>query len=382
MPKRNPFYLREIPLNSPFCDREKDMREIVSHAQSLANVVLYSPRRFGKTSLMKRAQHELANDGAVTIYSHFYGVSSVDDVAGRLTKAIFKVTYEKKSLFDKAIRAIRSFRPVIVMTPDEEKGFSVGVQMAQTGASGFDLLEDVMESLGEFIKESGSLVHITLDEFQEITELPGALKIEGIMREQIQQQQAAYTFVGSRRRVLLAIFNEKQRPFFQSAINYKLGPLPREEFAEFIAALFEFGGKRCDIQTAGNLVDRVQCFPYYAQKLAYFVFMDAARKVKEEDLKRGFRLLLDGESSAFEGILMGLAPQQIALLKAVAEEPSPSIYSQDYMRRHRLGSIGGTQGAARKLSLLDLIEQDRKKGWQVVDPVFGEWLTRSYGFVH
>ena len=88
---KNPFYFRELPTDGPFCNREDEQKELVSHAQSLANVVLYSPRRLGKTSLIKRVQKDLAGEGAVAIYTHFYGVTSVEDVAARLAKAVFRI---------------------------------------------------------------------------------------------------------------------------------------------------------------------------------------------------------------------------------------------------------------------------------------------------
>lgn len=373
MKQQNPFFFRELPTDGPFCNRETELQALTGHAESLANVVLYSPRRFGKTSLIKRVQRILSEKDAVCIYTDFYGITSVEDVAARLAKAVFKQTYSKKTLFNKAAKAIKSFRPTMVMTPDEEKGFAISVQMAPTGLSGFALLEDVLESLGEFIEKSGKLVHLALDEFQEITTLHDALKIEGIMRQYIQQHHAAYTFVGSRRRILLSIFNEEQRPFYKSAINFELPPLPEKEFAGFIAEQFFSHNKTCRPETALQLVSVVHCFPYYAQKLAYFVFENVSAKVSRSDVDKGLRLLIRNETPSFEGILLGLAPGQIGLMRAIATEPSSSIFSQEYIQRHRLGSIGGAQAAKKKLLQLDLIEQ-RNTTWSIVDPLFQKWL--------
>lgn len=377
MKQKNPFFFRELPTDGPFCNRKTELEALARHAESLANVVLFSPRRFGKTSLIKRVQNNLSKKGAICIYTDFYGITSVEDVAARLAKAVFKETHSKDTLFKKAARTIKSFRPTMVMTPDEEKGFSLSVQMAPTGLSGVALLEDVLESLGEFIKESGTLVHLALDEFQEITKLHDALTIEGVMRQHIQQHQAAYTFVGSRRRILLAIFNEEQRPFFKSAINYELPPLPETEFAAFITEQFAAHEKICPPKVALQLISAVRCFPYYAQKLAYFVFENVLTEVSSDDVNKGMRILLKNETPSFEGIFLGLSPGQIGLLRAIALEPSKSIFAQEYIQRHRLGSIGGAQAAKKKLLQLDLIEQ-QDKTWKIVDPVFQKWLILDY----
>jgi AAA+ ATPase superfamily predicted ATPase len=190
------------------------MRELTSYAKGLAHVVLYSPRRFGKTSLARRVQKELADGGAITFYADLFGVTSVEDVAERLARAVYEKTHQQKTLFNKAVTALKSFRPVI--RPDEQGGVAISVEPATTRLAGTDLLADTLEAIGRFIDSTGQLVHIALDEFQEIVELREAIKIEGIMRAHLQNHQAPYFFIGSRRRVLVAIFNDRQRPFVRA----------------------------------------------------------------------------------------------------------------------------------------------------------------------
>lgn len=371
---KNPFFLREISLKDPFCDREAELEKLCQHGQSLANIVLYSPRRFGKTSLVKRVQAELAAKGAITVYCQFYGVTSEEDVASRLAKAILQVTQAHESLFQKALRYITAFRLVMTMEPDAESGLFWTVQLAKSHLSGYELLEDVMQSLSHFIENAGVLVHIVLDEFQEITLLPKPKKIEALLREYIQKQKAAYLFVGSRRSLLLSMFNERSRAFYGSAINFPLGPLPSKEFIAFIQKGFADQGKSCEESAAEKIVSLVEGYPYYGQKLAYLVFDISEKTTTINEVLLAFNSLLKEETPVFESILMGLSPQQIALLKALAKESTNSIFSQEFLQRHRLGSLGGIQGSAKKLSLLDLIERTPSKVWRLVDPLFAKWL--------
>lgn len=147
----NPFYLQEIPVDAPFCNRVKELKELSSYAESKANVVIYSPRRYGKTSLTKRIQHNLSLNGAITAYADFFGVASIDDVAARTAKAIFAVTHKNNSLWKKALSTIRSFRPIL--RPEPDGMFTLSVEPSSTKRSGLDLLEDTMASLGEFVKQ-------------------------------------------------------------------------------------------------------------------------------------------------------------------------------------------------------------------------------------
>ncbi len=368
----NPFYLQEVPVDAPFCDRNRELTELQSYAEAKANVVLFSPRRYGKTSLVKRIQNSLANKGAVTLFADFFGVASVDDVASRLAKAVFVITHKKDPLWKSALRAMKSFRPVL--KPDPSGGVSLSVEPSTTGKGGLELLDETMNSLREFVNATKSLVHVALDEFQEIVTLREALQVEGIMRTQIQQLQASLFFIGSRRRILLGIFNERQRPFFQSAINYPLKLLPSDELVEFIAGQFKKNQRKCTETVARRLASLTGYHPYYSQKLAFFVY-ELSKTVTEEAVDHGIERLILSERPVFEATIQGLSPHQRLLLQALAREPTQKLLASGYIQKHGLGSVGGVQHSSRQLEELDLIEKDEEIGrWRLVDPIFAVWL--------
>ncbi len=303
------------------------------------------------------------------MYADFFGVTSLEDVASRIAREVVRLT----PLYEKLAKAVGSIRPGVNVGPN---GVSVTFDTT-AGLSGIDLLVNYLETLKRFVQTQKKLFHVVFDEFQEIADLPGATKIEGILRHHIQQIRASFVFVGSRRRMLLDMFNEKHRPFYASAINVELAALPRTEFADFIAQQFSEAGKLCSQDLALCMIDRVRCYPYYTQKFAYFVYNRCGRKVTKQDMDDGLSDLVTAEKPVFESILMGLAPSQIALLKALATEPTKQILAHSYLSRQRLKSIGGVQGARKKLVKLDLIEQDENMMWRVVDPVLTLWLKSN-----
>jgi hypothetical protein len=371
----NPFYLQEVPVDAPFCNRKKELKELQSYAEGKANVVLFSPRRYGKTSLVKRIQNNLSKKGTVTLFADLFGVASVGDVASRLAKAVFVITHKKEPLWKSALRAMKSFRPVL--KPDPSGGVSLSVEPSGTGKSGLELLEETMDSLREFVGTTQSLVHVALDEFQEIVTLKEALQVEGIMRTRIQQQLASFFFIGSRRRILLGIFNERQRPFFQSAINYPLKLLPPEELAEFIAEQFQRNQRKCTVAMAKKVASLTGFHPYYSQKLAFFVY-ELFKSVKEESIIRGMERLILSEKPVFEATLQSLSPHQRLLFQALAKEATPKLLASGYIQKHGLGSVGGVQHSSRQLEDLDLIEKDEETGvWRPVDPMLTIWLRRQ-----
>jgi len=371
----NPFTLKEIPDGSAFCDRQKELKDLTGFASAGENVLLYSPRRYGKTSLVRKAQRHLESNGAITAYCDLFGVTSIEDIAGRIARAIYTITRKDESLFQKAIRFLTSFRPVLSPSPDG--GVSVSVQPAYRSGS-WELLDNTMESLEKFVQDVPNLMHVALDEFQEISEIEDSLRIEGRLRHYIQRMKCGFIFVGSRRRILLEMFNDRKRPFFQSTINYELGTLPREELIDFMVSRFEEAGKDLSRDLGARVCDLLGHHPYYIQKFCFFLFDRVEHTVTQEEVNETYRLVLESERALFEAVLRRLTAKQIAVLTAVAKEPTKKLFAAEYMERHGLKSTGGIQRGLSVLTGEDLVEQHPSDGiWTVVDPLLERWIVEK-----
>jgi len=372
---RNPFTLKEIPAGGAFCDRQQELSDLMHFAVARENALLYSPRRYGKTSLVRKVQDQLASDGALTAYCDLFGVASIEEIAGRIVRSIYTITRQNENLFQKAIRFFTSFRPV--MSPGPDGGISVSVQPAYNSEA-IELLDTTMEALDRFIRDVPNLVHIVLDEFQEISEVDSSIRIEGRMRHHIQRMTCGFIFVGSRRRILLEMFNDRKRPFFQSTINYELGTLPREDLTEFITRRFGDAGKTISADLAEEICDLTSHHPYYVQKLCFFLFDRIGKRVTRREIYETYRLVLEIEKALFESILRKFTAKQISILTAIAKEPTKSLFAAEYMARHHLKSTGGIQRGLNLLTAEDLVEKNPVDGiWEVVDPLFQQWLSEK-----
>lgn len=419
---RNPFYLQQLPFDAPFCDRELELRELTAFGEARASVVLFAPRRFGKTSLVRRVQNDLAGRGAVTLFCDLFGVASVDDAAARLARAVFARVHGRERLWKRALDVVRTFRPVL--RPDPAGGVALSVEPLGAGRAGLPLLDETLESLAAFVAGTEELVHVALDEFQEIVTLHEGPAVEAALRAHIAATPAGWVFVGSRRRVLLGIFNERQRPFFQSAINYPLAPLPRAALAAFVAERCAAAGRPCAQAAAARLAELTGGHPYYAQKLGFFAWelageasaglaggaggdagggaggdaagdaaggaggsggggaADVTPAITPAHVDAALERLLQAERPVFEATVQSLAPQQRLLLQAFAAEPAERPLAAAYLARHGLGSIGGVQHAVKALEQLDLIEREEPAGgkpgppgpWRLTDPMLARWL--------
>jgi hypothetical protein len=240
------------------------------------------------------------------------------------------------------------------------------------------LLEATMESLEKFVHDISNPVHIVLDEFQEICEIDNSIGIEGLLRHHIQRINCGFVFVGSRRRILLEMFNDRKRPFFQSTINYELKTLPKKALIEFIVSQFASSAKTISTSMAAEICELIDRHPYYAQKFCFFLYDRTQKKVTQKDLYENYRRVLDSEKALFESILRRLTAKQIGILKAIATEPTKSLFAADYMKRHSLKSTGGIQRGLNVLTGEDLVERHPLKAtWNVIDPLFKRWLEEK-----
>ena len=369
---RNPFTLG-IVQRKDFCNREAEIKDLLRYARNGDNVILFSPRRYGKSSLIKIVLELLEKEGFLTVYVDLFPVSSEQDFISRFSSGVLKGIgkgVDPRSLGDRIASLFKRLIPNIEVKPD---GYTLSVKFDQTAETGL-LLDDLMEGLYAHVKRKKLKACIALDEFQEITELPESKKIEGILRSHIQfHKEITYFYVGSRRRILNDMFLNKSRPFYKSAFSYTLQEIPREEFVSYIEKRFKDTGKACSEEIAKKMYDTVRGYPYYVQKLASITWDTSAKKCDSKALETAHRLLITMETNDFEGIWSGLTLIQKAVLKAIAKEPTASPYGREFLERHRL-SIGGTQRAIKALFSRDLIEKDDKNIHRLTDPVMETWL--------
>lgn len=370
----NPFSLG-IVQGEAFCDREQECRDLGSHAKSGDNVVMISPRRFGKSSLLVRLLGNLREEGFATAYIDLFPVSTEQEVVERIARGILSgigAGADPARFWERVKQLFSRIVPVLEATPD---GFNISVKFDRETSTEI-LLDDIMKGLHSYLAKRDLNACIALDEFQEVTELKGAKKIEGILRSHIQfHESISYMFVGSRRRIMRDIFMDRTRPFYKSAYLYELKEIPKEEFVPYISRRFSGSGKSITSESGGRIYDLVRGYPYYVQKLASIAWQLADTVCDDETIRQAYSSLLMEESLYFDGPWSSLTQVQKMVMKAIAKEPVSALYARDYLARYRL-SVGGAQRALKSLIRRDLVEKDAVSGkYRLTDPVMADWLN-------
>ena len=371
---KNPFTIGLIEEEADFCNRLQERKELLQYARGGHNVVLYSSRRYGKSSLVKLLKKDLEKEKFLTAYIDLFPISSLQDAAQRMITGLIQAIgkgIDQRSVLEKMKDVFHAIRPVLSLEPE---GIKFSVQLSSNDHP-LNFLEDLFEGLGIWVEKMRKNAFIIFDEFQEITQLPESKKLEGLMRSKIQgHKEISYFFVGSRRTVLKDIFTTKNRPFYKSAFLYPLGKIPRNEFIDFLMERFQKSGKTILKSLCEEIYDRMQGYPYYVQKFSSLIWDMSADEPTLKTFQDAYEKLLQSEKSDFEAHWSGLTSAQKNFLKTLANYPTAKPFSKNYMKQLDL-STGGAQKVLKVLIQKDLIEKN-ETGYTLTDPMMIEWLKR------
>jgi hypothetical protein len=368
----NPFTLGIVSSEKDFCNRKKEIEELTRYALNCTHVVIFSPRRYGKTSLVKQVMERVAAQGYLPVYVDCFSVIAKEDLVQKFTSAVIAAVGKNVLEGDILQKTVRLFKRLIPSLDVRPEGISISARYDQATAFPY-LIEDVFNGISKHIRSEKTKCLIIFDEFQEISELKESKQVEGLLREQVQAaEDIGCFFVGSRRRILQSMFNDRKRPFFKLAFNYPLNKIPRDELAGHIVKLFTQARRVCPLSLAEDLYDHVEGNTYYVRKLSHLLWDKTEKAVTQELLDAATAELLEVESLDLQGVFASLLMGEKKLAMALAKEPTGKPYAMDFLKRHNL-SPGGLQKSMKSLQAKDIIEQDGEGFYRLTDPLLGRW---------
>ena len=364
----NPFVYSRPISPEEIVDRDDETQQLLKNAVGGHYVRLYAPRKYGKTSLIRRALADgEKREGLIPVLVDLYGVVSLADVAVRFERA-----------YAKELRgAIRG------RVEEFLQKTGLGLSLGAFGISARLQLEPKTDPLPALhalldlplrLEEAGGFrAFIALDEFQDIGKVP---ELDGILRSHIQFQGdvASYVFAGSEPGLMKQLFERKEAPLYGSAVPVRLGRLRDEDIAEYVADRFR-QSKRNVGEALNPLLASAEGHPQRAMLLAHRLW---------EEVERGAIAGLDDWEAAHEAALAELQPEfeaQWRGLDTSEQKTMRAVLAGDGSpyRAAVLERLGLTKTSAQKAlqRLAARAELEAEGGKQfVVDPLFAEWIER------
>ena len=343
----NPFKFGTIVEGDFFTDRVEETALLLQKLDSENHIVLISPRRYGKSSLV---QSVLSKVSRPQIRLDLQYVMSVDDFAAQLLKAIFKI-YP----MEKVRHAMTHFRVAPTLSMDAVTGaLEVSFQPLANAAV---LLEDAMAVLDKVTSADNRFV-VILDEFQEVVKI--AKGFDRQLRSLMQRQKNLnYILLGSQESMMEAIFEKKTSPFYHFGQMIRLGKIPHEDFQKYISDRIDVGG------VADEILRLTACHPYYTQQLASQVWdMLRLQDDSAEIVERAISALVVMHDLDYERLWQNMNRTDRYTLKQLALSQMPM------QNRNQASSTSYS-------SLLRLMKTGyvvRSPHYEIEDPFFRRWI--------
>ena len=366
----NPFvYDRPLPPEE-IIDREREIELLLGLADAGQTARLSGPRRYGKTTLLRKLLADADKRGMATVYVDFDRVVSLEGASERI-----ELAYRRQlegPIRRTAANVIRTLRPRVAAG-------AAGVRGEIAPAIENDarrVLERMLDLPLDIYRKHGQRTLVVFDEFQDVLRI-GA-EAEGLIRSHIQHQavEAAYVFAGSHPGLMLALFSDRERPLFGQARPIQLGTLDDSALGDYIEARFEQTGRSAG-EALDSLLSLVRGHPQRAMLIAHHLW-EATPAGESADLDT-FATALDAVDrelrEAFERTWERLRTNEARALAALAASDD-SLFHQRTLGHFGLSKSGAEQGRDK---LIEYGEVQRLEDGRllIVDPLLERWVRAA-----
>jgi hypothetical protein len=374
----NPFRYGALALDDAFTNREAEVAELLTDVLNGQDVVVFAPRRYGKSSLVWRVSQQAIAQGVLVAHVNLMTTPTTERLAEKLAETIHDDLASTLFRARERLRVFAGLRITPVVTVDPTTGkigfsFDAGRQPQDLDAT----LERLLELPGELAAERGRRVALVLDEFQDVVDIDP--RLPRLMRSVFDAQpDVAHVYLGSKRHMLERIFNDENEPFWRSAKQMQLGVIAPEAFRAYIAAQFERTGRKVEAAVVDRVLDATHGHPYATQELCYFLWGETAESAVagDEQCAAALEKLLRAEHAHFSLVWEKAARAQRLVLAALALEPGRPL-SGEYRRRRGLPGASTVQRALDALVKDELVGRDTSGEYRLVEPFLAEWLRRD-----
>jgi AAA+ ATPase superfamily predicted ATPase len=359
--KENPFKFGTVVDGDYFTDREDELVKISSFIRGENHLILISPRRFGKTSLIGKVVRE---SNRLNIYLDMQLVISAEDFAAQILKRIYRIfPMQKLKGYIKSFRLI----PSVIINPvtgEAEISF-------RPGSKDLDPLEDVLNMIEKLGSESKKTV-VILDEFQDIFRIHSGL--DRLLRAVMQNHKNInYIFMGSNESMIREIFEKKSSPFYRFGSLMTLGKIPAEKFSVFLEDRFSVITKQHKFVTDA-ILRITDCHPYYTQQLAFTVWELYSRTADDAGIvEMAANEIVQSHDNDYERLWNSLNRTDMMVLAGMSvSEISP--LSDEFSRLYGTGAVSTVYSTLQRLTQKGiLIKEDSV--YTPDDPFFKRWIV-------
>ena len=369
-----PFVFGVATSGDNVTDREKETQRLLLNFTHGVNTILISPRRWGKTSLVKKVAQLAQTKTRKIVYLDIFSCRTESEFYRLFATSVLKQTSSK---WDEWVENTKQFlahiNPKISIGTDPMNDFSISFEYSMQDNAGNDILQ-----LPEKIAiEKGIQIVICIDEFQQISDFEDSKTFQKKLRTVWQlQQHVSYCLFGSKKHLMNELFEKKNLPFYKFGDAIYLTKIETKYWIEYICKRFENTGKHISPELAKEICRLVDNHSSYVQQLAWLLWIRTTDIATEEQLTHALEDLLDQNNILFQSETENLSAYQMNFLKAVIDGIHSKFSSKEIILKYNLGTSANIVRLKSALLQKELIETDGKE-IILADPVFGVWFKKE-----
>ena len=371
-----PFVYGAAVAGENFTDRVRDTRRLTLDFENGMNAILISPRRMGKTSLVAKVCEGFAHRSDIKVVCmDIYDCRTEYDFLNRFASTIMKEAAGKLDLVASTVKEfLARLVPTIKYSLDPAQEFSISLGITPELYKPEEIL-----NLPEMIARKRNIhIVVCMDEFQQVGEFADTIDVQKRMRGVWQHHKmASYCMFGSKKHLMMNIFQNKRMPFYKFGDTIFLEKIPDDDWVAFIKARFAAKGKTISDDFAQRICRTVDGYSSYVQEFAWDVFCETDDAVDEEAFNAGYTELLRQNSALFQSKMEPLTAYQLNFLRAICNGVHSDYGSKQISSAYNIGTKSNITRLKTALEDKELIETVKGQTY-ISDPVFEQWLKREY----
>ena len=369
----NPFKYGEVVSGENFCNREKELKDIHRAIINGYSFWMYSPRRFGKTSLILKAFETLKEKNITMIYFDFYNVLNPDDFARKYSQVLVKNLFNWKMGVEKLTKKVAEYFKGLYPK------FSIdafGNSTLSFETQNIDNQSDLETILNVPEKIAGDKkICIAFDEFQEVYRIKPF--IINWMRSKFQfQKKVSYIFLGSQQSLMEYTFADTNSPFYEFGFKMPIYPISKEDLSKYIKKRFQGTKLKINDNTISEILHKSRCNPHFTQHFSSVVWeliMDKEHQNEPGFSEKWMKRIIDSQSFIFQNIYDQFILNQRKTLIAISNLKDEKLFSGEYRKRFILPETSSLTSTINSLIKKNLIRKINGS-YEIINPVFEEWV--------
>lgn len=372
---RSPFTFGKLASGPYFIDREKERGKLAANIRSYVHTVLISPRRWGKSSLVRKVAEEVGREEDVSFCSiDLFNIRSEQGFQAQLVEQVLQVTaskWEERLRFAKQL--FKQLVPKFSMGVDPDHDLKVSFDWKEVEKAP----EEILNIAEEVATKKKIQLVVCIDEFQNISHFSDPTGFQKRLRSVWQHHQnVTYLLYGSKRHMMAELFESRSMPFYKFGDVIFLEKIDTRYWVEFIRENFRSTGRSITEDQAEKIPRLMSDHPYFVQQLAHTVWQNTAQECSEAIIDESLEELLIHQEILFEREVNALTNTQLNFLKAFCDGVE-HFSASDTLQQYELGTsanIPRVKSALENKEILDLMGKEM----EFVDPLFRIWLERRY----